>query len=339
MHDHGGSMKPEVSFPFRLVSGFRPLKGLHLGHYAAVLTDLTRLQYMHERSAFIFIADHHARSRWNERADFANTERRAIETTRQLLAAGVDPDFSVIYRQSDVPEIFEVMWFLAGFALHSQMQHMQGLKGAAPSAGTYIYPLLMVADIIATQSTHVAVGQDQKQHLELSRDLARKLNRRLGEQFIPVPESARAEPTTVRGIDFADSNRKKMAFELGNEIPLFEDEDVVTERIENIVTQPVQFGHPLPAEGCNLLEFSSFLVGAEQMRDLRDKYASGKYGYADAKRDLRKAFFEVMGPARARYLTIHADDAAKVLDEGKIRARENIAHFIFRLRQELAISV
>lgn len=333
-------MNIDHCFPFRIISGFRPLKGLHIGHYAAVLKDVGRLQYAQRYCTFVFVADHHARSQWDEKADFVNIERRTREIAKQLLASGIDPNYCVLYRQSDVPELFEVMWFLAGVIPDGALRRGHAVSfHPAPSAGVYLYPLLMVADILSLKATNVAIGGDQKQHLELARDVARKLIRRLGSKLLPVPESVAVKPTLINGIDALPDKPRKMAAELNNDIPIFADEETILERIEKIVTRTVRWGEPLPIQDCNILQYVLAIGGAKVMEELTGKYGSGQYGYSDAKNYLKDLFFDSFKSQREEYRRITEGDVESVLLSGGRVAREQIARIVFELRSEMATLV
>lgn len=331
-------MQPENMFPFRVVSGFRPIQGLHLGHVAGVLADLIIAQKAVPGAAYVFIADFHVRSKWREPKDLVNLDSSSIELTRQLLAFGLDPELTVIYRQSDIPEVFEVMWFLAGLLADTNLRNMHGFRQTkAPSVGTYLYPLLMAADIICSKATHVAIGQDQKQHLELARDIARKLNRAFKFVFVPIPTSLKEQPIVLRGVDSTES-QTKMAFESENELPLFDEEATVLGRIEEISTQPIRYGEPLPLDGCLILEYAAVL-DPKAAKEMKTNYSSGRYGYSNAKDDLKQIFLERLKEPRARYNKITEADARNVLRIGASRAKPQVADFVFSLRKQLSTEV
>ena len=332
-------MSVEHCFPFRTASGFRPLRGLHIGHYGAVLRDICSLQYAREGCSFVFIADHHSRSSWNEKSDFVNSRKRSTELTRQLMAVGVDPHYSVIYRQSDVPELFEFMWFLAGITSHGALSRGHALRAMGnPTAGIYLYPLLMIADILSLRATHVVVGRDQRIHVDLARDVAQKLCTRLGEDFLPIPKYHRPDPVLYRGIRSAD-DQGKMDSEIGNEIPLFDDEDAVHDRIDRIATPSIQWGQPLPTEGSNVLAYAEALGGEVARQALAQDFDSGKIGFKDAKERLFSQFMDVMGYRRRAYSRISEKDADEVLRLGGLRAREAVAGLIADVRRHVGVSV
>lgn len=327
-------------YPFRVVSGFRPIGGLHIGHYGAVIKDIIAHQYMRKDAAFIFIADHHARSSWQEKMDFANVRPKSLDLTRQLVACGIDPKYAVIYRQSEIPEIFEVMWFIAGLVFDGALRHIvKNHQAANITGGIYMYPLLMVADIIATRATHVAIGDDQKQHFELARDIARKLAAAIGSEMCPLPELVTGEAKIVYGIKSTADKKAKMATESGNEIPLFATDDKVNDRIERIVTNSVSYGAPLPTEGCNILDYCKAIGDVADCNILIEKYGSGKFGYDDAKKFLRELFFERLGGVRKRYNAVSEGDAAEILSEGSRRARDQVGIFVEAMRSELHVTI
>ncbi|MEQ1551949.1 hypothetical protein [Sphingorhabdus sp.] len=323
------------TFPFRTASGFRPLKGLHIGHYGAVLRDVCALQYARQSCSFVFIADHHSRSTWKEKSDFLNTHKRTTELTRQLLAVGVNPEYSVIYRQSDVPEIFEFMWFLAGITSHGRLTRNPVLEESGePTAGVYMYPLLMVADILSLRATHVVVGDDQKIHVESARDVAKRLRGVFGEDFLPVPEYHRPDPVLIRGL----KGRDKMDGAMGNEIYLFGDEDMIKDKVAKIVTTSVSYGNPLPTEDSVLLSYAEAIGGEAARKVFSADFESSHFDYSDMKTKLLELFMDVVGPYREAHLKISPQDAEEILRCGGLRAREAVGNMIAEVRKHIGES-
>lgn len=330
-------MHNDGPFPFRIVSGFRPLRALHIGHYAAVISDLRRLQYARRRCCFVFLADHHMRSRWDERVDFANIQNRSREIAKQLIAAGVDPDFTTVYRQSDVPEIFEMLWFLAGVIPDSRLTRIPtAANKPGSSVGMYLYPLLMVADILSLRATNAAIGEDQRTHLELAREVARKLNRGLRSNLVPIPDSLNPAPRLVRGINSSPVTQVKMDVELRNDIPLFADEDTVNDQIDAILTRPVEWSEPLPVDRCNILHYAECIGGEEAKARFLDRYRTGAYRYPDAKRDLRELYFETFREIRKIYSEIDSRHVDQILDSGGRNAREVVSEMVMEIRKIMA---
>jgi tryptophanyl-tRNA synthetase len=310
------------------------MRALHIGHYAAVLTDLLRDQYAYPGAAYVFVADHHARSKWSTKDDFVSLGGNTLDTARGLLALGLDPNYCVIYRQSDIPELFELMWFFAGLLGDGWLRRGVSFKSdPAPTVGTYLYPLLMVSDILSLKATHVAIGRDQTQHIELARELGKKLVSRFGKKFLPIPESLKTEPVLVPGIDSSDSSLKKMAAENGNEIPIFAEEDIIQEKIEGITTRPVPWGTRLPVKGCNIINYANCLGGKEAVDEFTKRYLGAGYGYDDAKRDLRTLFFTTFSVARQKYARLRNEEVAEILAAGTSRAQAQIATLLFELRE------
>ena len=282
---------------------------------------------------YVFVADHHARSKWEQKTDFVDIGHNTLEIARGLLALGIDPDYCVLYKQSDIPELFELMWFFAGLIGHNHLERGHALKNSVPTVGIYLYPMLMVSDILSLKATHVAIGSDQKQHLELAREIARKLVARFGKNLLPIPEALTSEPITIPGIDSRDDSIRKMAVENRNEIPIFAEEDVIQERIDGIVTRSLPWGSVLPTEGCNIINYAWCLGGTQAADEFKAKYERGKYGYEDAKRDLRDLFFSTFTLARQKYLALDKRNVAQILSAGTLRARAQIATLLFELRE------
>ena len=327
-------MAIEHQFPYRVVSGFRPARSLHIGHYAGVLSDLLRDQYAYRDATFVFVADHHARSKWNDGADFVSLGQNTIATARGLIALGLNPNYCVLYRQSDISEIFEPMWFFAGMVGDGWLRRGHALKSdLSATAGTYLYPLLMVSDILSLKATHVAIGGDQRQHLELAREIARKLVTRFGRNLLPIPESLRSEPVLLPGIDSTESEGRKMAVENQNEIPIFAEDDVVRQRIERIVTRTVGWGEKLPTERCNILAYAECMGGLTARVQFEQMYLSGRYGYREMKNELTELFFSTFSDARQRYADLDEHRILEILADGAARARTQIGSLLFELRK------
>lgn len=332
-------MNTSSAFPFRTASGFRPLRGLHVGHYGAVIRDIRQLQYARQGCSFVFIADHHSRSRWSEPADFVNGHKRTIMLARQLIAIGVDPEYSVIYRQSDLPELFEFMWFLSGIAPHGKLKRGHAVSSAtSPTVGVYLYPLLMVADILSLRATQAIVGKDQKMHVELARQVAGKLQTIFGPDFLPVPEFHSQSPKLYRGIKAADHNTK-MDGEISNDIPLFDDDDVVEDRIHAIQTSPVAHNEPLETENSLILSYAEAIGGPEEQASFSADFQSGNYGYATMKKRLHELFMDTFSAARASYPKISDAYAEEVLRLGGLEARRAVADLIDDVRRHISVSV
>jgi tryptophanyl-tRNA synthetase len=328
-------MSVEHAFPFRTVSGFRPIEGLHIGHYGAVLRDVKAMQFARQGCSFVFIADHHSRSTWTERADFLNTHKRTTELATQLLAVGIDPEYSCIYRQSDIPEIFEFMWFLAGIATHGRLVRNPILVDAGePTAGIYMYPLLMVADILSLRATNVVVGADQKIHVESARHIAKKLQSVFGKNFLPVPEYHRPEPIMLQGF----KGRGKMDSTKKNDIKLFGDEDMIKDKMMKIVTTSVGYGNPLLTEGSVLLSYAEAIGGKPALDTFSSDFESGRYDYNDMKNKLIELFMDIVGPYREAHLSINPQDAEEILRLGGLRAREAVGNMIAEVRKHVGES-
>lgn len=335
-------MNPDADlFPYRVTSGFRPLKGLHIGHYAAVVRDLCKVQYVFPQSCFIFIADHHGRSRWSIPEELEDIHNRGFDTLRQLIALGIDPKHAVLYRQSDIPELIEIMWLLSGGTRHSELLKNHALEGRDLTAGMYLYPMLMASDIISLRSTHVAVGGDQKQHIELARDIARRMNRHLGgkakaQPIVPVPAPLNSAPSTIYGIeDDLGGRPRKMAFEIGNEIPIFAEDDIIIERVNQVMTRPVAWGQPLQVEDDHILYYLEVLDGQDEAAALRAEYETAAVGYREAKKRLLDFHMEKFKGARQLYEEISLSDIDRYVAEGALTVRGLIEPFIAELRYRL----
>lgn len=325
-------------FPFCLVSGFRPIGHLHIGHYGAVIKDIVELQYVRPQAAHVLIADHHARSEWRSEGDrgIGDVDSRSILVGKQLLALGVNPEFTTIYKQSDVPSVFEVMWLLSGITSDGDLRRNPAYKETeAPTVGVFLYPMLMIADILGMKATNVAIGKDQSKHLDLARDVAVQLVRFFGRSFCPIPESVRKPLSTVKGY----RGDRKMEVGVQNAICIFEDEAQIKNTINRIVTRNVERGVCLPDKDCPILAYAEAIAGADGAQFIAENYSDPTYRYKHAKEDLEGLFFRTFAEPRERVRSISDDTVRDWLSSGAALARQRMAITVDELRSRLCLSV
>ena len=298
----------------RILSGLQPSGQLHIGNYCGAIQQFLALQEDPATELFIFVASYHAMT--NQRS--ADELR---EATRQVvidyLAFGLDPAKGVhIYLQQDLPQVTELAWLLAcqcpNHLMDKAVSYKDKLaKGLKPNIGLYTYPILQAADILIVDADVVPVGRDQVQHIEITRDLAQKINSRFGSEDTPVlklPDyRVREDAAVVPGID-----GEKMSKSYGNTIDPFMDEKPLRKRIMKIKTDATPIDQPKDADNCPVFQIFSALAGADDARtaDLRHKYenpAGDTFGYGHAKQALFELILDIFGPARARRAELMAD--------------------------------
>ena len=315
------------------LTGIKPTHLPHLGNYLGAIRPALSL-VDHYRTLY-FIADYHAVTTVRD-ADALRGYIRDVAAT--WLACGLDPGRTLLYRQSDVPEVFELTWVLGCLLAAGQLERGHAYKdavarGESPTAGIFNYPLLMAADILLYDTDVVPIGKDQQQHLELTRDVALRLNHLYGEGTLVVPEALISDAPLVPGTD-----GQKMSKSKGNGIPLFESPKKLRKVIMGIKTTSESLEDPKTAEGSTVYELYT-LIAPDRAPEMKQKLERGGYGWGHAKEDLFEALEAEIGPKREAYLAIRGDEERldAILHEGADRARE-IAHAtIQRVRSAVGI--
>lgn len=302
----------------RVLSGIQPSGKLHIGNYFGMMKPAIELQDQGE--AFLFVANYHALTTVQ---DAARLRAATWDVALDLLACGLDPDKAVLYRQSDVPEVTELTWLLSvvtpmGLLERCHSYKDKTAKGIAANHALFAYPVLMAADILAVQSTVVPVGRDQKQHLEVTRDIAIKFNNDFGEVFtIPEP-MIKDNVAVVPGID-----GQKMSKSYNNHIEIFGDESDSKKRVMRIVTDSKGLDDVKDPQACNIFALYRLMAKEEQIKALEGRYRAGGMGYGEAKKELFGVMWDYFAGFRAKRSELAKDPAyvESVLKRGAERAR------------------
>jgi tryptophanyl-tRNA synthetase len=303
----------------RILSGIQPSGTLHIGNYFGMMKPAIELQARGE--CYYFIADYHSMTSLTDA-----TERRAnsLNVALDFLACGLDPQRSVFYRQSDLPEVCELTWLIGTLTPMGLLERATSYKdkiakGIAPNFGLFAYPVLMAADILLYDANLVPVGRDQKQHVEMTRDIAIKFNQTYGETFV-IPESEiRAETAAVPGLD-----GQKMSKSYGNTIDIFGDEKATKKKIMSIVMDSRSPQEPKPDADKNLaIQLLKLVAPKDVATDYENRLRSGGLGYGDLKKALFEHYWTCFAPYRARRaeLAANLDYVEGVLRTGAARAR------------------
>ena len=302
----------------RVLSGVKPSgEHSHIGNYFGAFKQWVDLQDTHEN--YCFIADYHALTSVR---DGATVRRQTHELMLELLAAGLDPEKSVLFRQSDLPEVCELTWILSCSTPHGLLERAHAYKDAKAkgvdiNAGLFAYPVLMASDILIYKSHYVPVGQDQKQHIEIARDVAQRFNTDYGE-ILELPEPLiQADTGVVIGLD-----GRKMSKSYNNTIMLVEPEKSIKKKVMSIVTDSKTVEEPKDPETCNVFALHK-LFNPDGLDELRERYLAGGMGYGDAKKLLFTKMMDVLAPIRERYeaLAKTPDYVEDVYRDGARRAR------------------
>ncbi len=319
----------------RVLSGIQPSGKLHIGNYFGMMKPAIELQALGE--AFLFIANYHALTSVQDPARLrADTHDVALD----FLACGLDPSRTVFFRQSDVPEVTELMWLLSTVTPMGLLERCHSYKdklakGLPPSHALFSYPVLMAADILAVQSTLVPVGRDQKQHVEVTRDIAIKFNQQFGDVFtIPEP-SIREDVAVVPGID-----GQKMSKSYDNHIELFGDLKATRKRIMRIVTDSTPLEEPKDPATCNVFKLYRLFASPSQLAGMEARYRTPGFGYGEAKNALFEVMTETLAPFRARREALAADPGyvESVLKDGAAKARQEAGKTLAAARRAMGLS-
>src|SRR5579863_3947168 len=303
----------------RILSGIQPSGALHLGNYFGMMLPSIELQ--EEGEAYYFIANYHSMT-----SLFDADERRknTLDVALDFLACGLDPKKSVFFRQSDVPEVTELAWMLTtltpmGLLERGTSYKDKIAKGIAPNHGIFAYPVLMAADILIYDSNIVPVGRDQKQHVEMTRDMAVKFNEAYGQTFVIPEPRIREETAIVPGTD-----GQKMSKSYGNTIEIFGDEKVIRKKIMGLVMDSRSPAEPKPDAEKNLaIQLLKLVAPADVAADFENRLRAGGLGYGDLKKALFEHYWNYFGAARTKRaeLAANPDYVNGILADGAAQAR------------------
>ena len=320
----------------RFLTGLQPSGQLHIGNYFGAIEPAVRLQEKGE--AFYFIANYHAMTTMESAEKLReNTRGLAVD----FLACGLDPEKAVFFAQSAVPEVNELAWILSTLCPMGLLERCHSYKdkvakGFAASHALFAYPALMAADILLYDSDAVPVGKDQKQHLEVTRDLAGKINDTFGEGLLKMPEAIISEATAVvPGLD-----GQKMSKSYGNTLPIFGEEKPLRKLInKKVVTDATPLEDPKPTENSIILALYKLFATPEQYQAMVDAHHAGGIGYGQFKKDLFEAYWEYFRAAREKreWILAHPEYVDDVLNTGAARAREEAAKVLTRIRKAVGL--
>jgi|TARA_Y100000310_G_scaffold175693_1_gene175786 tryptophanyl-tRNA synthetase len=301
----------------KVLSAMQSSGTLHLGNYLGSMLPNCEYQDTAEQT-FYFIVDLHALTTLHD-ADLLRKYRQ--DAARDYLAAGFDPEKAIIFFQSYVPQHTELQWILStltpmGLLERSVSYKDKVQKGLDTNAGLFMYPVLMAADILLYDVDRIPVGKDQKQHVEMARDIAQKFNNAFGETFVlPEPE-VRENVAVVPGTD-----GQKMSKSYGNTIPLFGDEKAIQKAIMGVVTDSKDKDDPKDPDSCVIYQIHKLLLPEGEASSLADEYKNG-LPYGDAKKKLFETYMDYFGEMRKKHESLKEAYLSDVLEEGAKKARE-----------------
>ena len=319
----------------RILSGIKPTGRLHIGNYFGMMRPA--IDWQDKGEALYFIADYHALTTVHDPAQLrAATRGVALD----FLACGLDPAKAVLFKQSDVPQVTELTWLLSVLTPMGLLERCHAYKdavarGFAASHGLFAYPVLMAADILIYDSDIVPVGKDQKQHVEVTRDLAIKMNETFGEGLLRIPQpSILPDLATIPGLD-----GQKMSKSYGNTIELFLEEKALKKKIMGIVTDSTPVEAPKDPTNSSIVALYRLFASADETAQMEADFRAGGFGYGDFKKRLFAAIWDHFAPARARRAELERDPGIidEVLKKGAVRANELANVTLHRVRKAMGL--
>jgi tryptophanyl-tRNA synthetase len=318
----------------RILSGLQPSGRLHLGNYFGMMQPALQLQ--HEGDAFYFIADYHSLTSVH---DPAALRQHSQDLALDFLACGLDPAKATFFRQSDVPEVCELAWLLSTVTPMGLLERCHSYKdktarGLDASHGLFAYPVLMAADILLYDSDVVPVGKDQKQHVEVTRDIAKSVNHLYGE-VLKIPEPRIQESTAV----VPGTDGQKMSKSYGNILGIFEEEKALKKKVMSIQTDSTPVEEPKDPDTSLILTLYRLVADADAVKLMEDQFRAGGTGYGEFKKRLFEAIWIKFEGPRQRRAELVADPGyvEQVLREGAERARLVARATLGRVREAMGL--
>ena len=324
------------------LSGIKPTGTLHIGNYLGMIRPALGL--IEKFKTFYFIADYHALTTFRDRAKL---NQHVYEVTATLLALGLDPGKAIFFRQSDIPQIYEFTWVLSCFTAKGLLNRAHAYKAAVDAnlstgkqsdadlnAGLYNYPVLMAADILLYGAHRVPVGQDQRQHVEIARDIASAFNSSCG-KVLTLPEPFIQETVkTIPGI-----NGRKMSKNYQNTIPIFADAKSLRKQVMRIVTDSRRPEESKNPDECNVFSIYKYFAPADAIASRRSDYLKGGLAYSEIKQELYELLNEFFGGQREAYQRLlgDKDHLDRILRQGAEKARAVAGPMLDRVRRAIGI--
>jgi tryptophanyl-tRNA synthetase len=316
----------------RILTGIQSSGRQHLGNILGAIRPAIELANDPKNEAFLFIADLHSLTTIK---DAQLRKENVLATAAAWLACGLDAEKVVFYRQSDIPQVTEMTWYLNCFTPFPMLANAHSFKDksenlADVNAGLFIYPVLMACDILMYDANIVPVGKDQKQHLEMTRDIARSVNHQLKEEVLVIPESKISEEVMV----IPGTDGRKMSKSYNNFIDVFLPEKKLRKQIMGIVTDSTPLEDPKDPDTCNAFALYSLLASDSQIEEMRQNYLKGGYGYGHAKQALFELILEEFTEERKRFdeLINQPELIEKLLIEGAQKAKPVADEVLGRLK-------
>ncbi len=316
------------------LSGVQPTGKPHIGNYFGAMKQFVDSQ--EEFDLYVFIAEYHAMTTVQNKDELANQIKNLI---LDYLGIGLDPEKMTLYRQSDIPELTELTWMFNCLVTVPWLERAHAFKdksekGIEASVGLFNYPVLMAADILLPGAEVVPVGKDQVQHVEMTREIARKFNNIYGDTFTEPQELVKESVATVPGTD-----GQKMSKSYGNTIPLFGTDKEIKKAIMGIVTDSKNPDEPKNPDECNVFAIHKLITPEPQLSEVRKGYLEGGLGYGDSKKILLENYLNFITPMRERrkYYEDNPGIVRQILDEGKTKIQNRVRPFMKEIREKVGL--
>jgi len=318
----------------RVLTGIQSTGTPHLGNLLGAIIPAIEMAKKDDVDSFLFIADLHSLTQIK---DGEEMRTNTLSTAATWLAFGLDLDSTVFYRQSDVPEVTELTWYLMCYFPYSRLSLAHSFKDKADrledvNAGLFTYPMLMAADILLYDAEIVPVGKDQLQHLEMARDAASRFNNKMGETFV-IPQAKIQEDTML----IPGTDGEKMSKSRDNFINIFLSDKQLRKQIMGIHTDSKGLEEPKDPDTCNAFALYRLLASDRQIAEMRKNYLAGGYGYGHAKQSIFELIIDKFGAEREKYnhLMAHPEEIESALKNGADRARKTASQVLKRVRKKL----
>ncbi|AGC76620.1 tryptophanyl-tRNA synthetase [Nonlabens dokdonensis] len=318
----------------RILTGVQSTGTPHLGNLLGAILPAIKMSTDEKNDSFLFIADMHSLTQIK---DGELLRENTYSTAAAWLACGLDISKTVFYRQSDIPQVTELNWYLACFYPYQRLTLAHSFKDKSDrlgdvNAGLFTYPMLMAADILLYDAELVPVGKDQMQHIEITRDVAGRFNHQMGETFIEPQAEVQKDSMLVPGTD-----GEKMSKSRGNFIDIFQSDKKLRKQCMSIETDSTPLEEPKDPDTCNVFALYKLIAPEQKIQEMRNNYEAGNYGYGHAKQALFEALCERFKEARERYehLMDNKHELDMALEEGAFKARHIANDVLKRVRSKV----
>lgn len=320
----------------RVISGIKPTGDVHIGNYFGAIKQFIDFQNKSDFENYFFIADLHALTTVQDKETL---QKNIINIVKTYLAVGLNPKKVTIFKQSDIPEVTELTWIFNCLTTMPQLMRGHSFKDAEAkskevSVGLFDYPVLMAADILLNQIDIVPVGKDQKQHVEIAREIGRKFNNTFGELFKEPKEYIIEEVETIPGTD-----GQKMSKSYNNVIPLFATKEEITKAVMGIPTDSAALADSKDPDTNNIYKIHSLFLSGSEKEAVRAKYLNGGMGYKEAKDMCIESIENFIAPIRNKFNSISDKEVKKVLEKGKKQIRKEVEKTMKQVRELVGTSL